>query len=235
MSTGDVDRKRLWGRSGSRCAFCNRALTEVDGVDSIVGDEAHIRSEKAHGPRHEPGYSKEKLKTYENLILLCKVHHKLVDDNEDVFTTEVLQELKAKHERRVKSALEPDRSGWLEAPVLRRVDDGTRLISMLSDAQVYSFSHDHPDSDEQASVIGSFLQDAQDWADIAGEIGPAGRTNAGMSLHQELTHLGKLGLHVYAGTGTFRLAPDFIVKGAAVIVRRATAQPADADSPEAGP
>jgi hypothetical protein len=36
--------------------MCNLELTQVDSVDSIVGDEAHIRSRREAGPRHELSY-----------------------------------------------------------------------------------------------------------------------------------------------------------------------------------
>lgn len=54
MATRDIDRKRLWGRAGARCSMCRTSLTEVEGEDSIVGEEAHIRSGRAGGPRYDP-------------------------------------------------------------------------------------------------------------------------------------------------------------------------------------
>ena len=113
---GDIDRKRLWGRSGSRCSICNVELTELDGLDSIVGDEAHIRSPKPNGPRYEDGYPKELLDTYANLILLCKAHHKLVDDNWAVFPVDALEELKKNHEQRVRRSLAGGTSNWSKSP-----------------------------------------------------------------------------------------------------------------------
>lgn len=62
---GDVDRKKLWGRSGSRCAMCDLELTQVGDVDTIVGDEAHIRSKTPNGPRYDPDYPSDKVDTYE--------------------------------------------------------------------------------------------------------------------------------------------------------------------------
>jgi hypothetical protein len=42
--------------------------------------------------------SGENVDRYENLILLCKVHHKLVDDQPDKFTVQILREMKRSHE-----------------------------------------------------------------------------------------------------------------------------------------
>ena len=50
----EVPRKRLWGRAGFRCAFCNSELTTIEGVDTIIGEEAHIHSPNHGGPRYDP-------------------------------------------------------------------------------------------------------------------------------------------------------------------------------------
>ena len=55
------------------------AGTPVDD-ESIVGDECHIVSAVSTGPRHDPEFPREKLNDHANLLLLCKVHHKLIDD-----------------------------------------------------------------------------------------------------------------------------------------------------------
>jgi tetratricopeptide (TPR) repeat protein len=109
VSISDKDRKILWGRSGNRCALCNRILvaerTPTDDV-AIVGDEAHIAARSPGGPRHgecSPAY----VDRYENLILLCRVDHKKVDDQPRHYTTERLRQVKAKHEAWVKDGLAP--------------------------------------------------------------------------------------------------------------------------------
>src|SRR5262245_52658631 len=101
MSITDKTRKILWGRSGSRCAFCRAELimaaTAVDD-ESIVAEEAHIVSGKIGGPRYDPAFPAEAIDSYENLLLLCAVHHKLVDDQSETFTAEILCHLKSNHE-----------------------------------------------------------------------------------------------------------------------------------------
>ena len=95
-------RKLLWGRSGSRCAMCRRELimagTTVDD-ESIIGDECHIVSGVSGGPRYDPDFADEKVDDYSNLLLLCKVHHKLIDDQELEYTASRLTKLKASHEK----------------------------------------------------------------------------------------------------------------------------------------
>lgn len=90
MAISAQTRKVLWTRARDMCAFpgCRQALT-VSQVDAstgqefttVVGEEAHIRSARPGGPRHIRSYPKDKLDSYENLILLCPTHHTLIDAN----------------------------------------------------------------------------------------------------------------------------------------------------------
>ena len=56
----------------------------------------HIGQGKGH--RHDPSYESEKLDSYENLILLCRTDHKMVDDQAATFSTEILRQMKTTHE-----------------------------------------------------------------------------------------------------------------------------------------
>jgi hypothetical protein len=49
--------KRLWARSGNRCALCRKELVrpDTDGLPgALVGQEAHIVARSQGGPRYEP-------------------------------------------------------------------------------------------------------------------------------------------------------------------------------------
>lgn len=98
------DMKILCIRSGNRCAFpnCNIVLvedkTEFD-TESIVADMAHIKGEKSTTPRYDKSMSDKERNAYNNLILLCKIHHKKVDDQSNMYTVEKLLEMKDKHEK----------------------------------------------------------------------------------------------------------------------------------------
>ncbi|WP_143662033.1 hypothetical protein [Streptomyces glaucescens] len=98
MSHSYTDRtlKLLFG-SASHCAYpgCSQPLVFKDRDRlTVVAQIAHIRSEKLNGPRHDPDYDKELLDTFENLLLLCGVHHLPVDQHESVYTVEELEEWK---------------------------------------------------------------------------------------------------------------------------------------------
>jgi hypothetical protein len=88
--------KQLYAHSGNSCAFpkCDHRL--VDG-GTILGEICHIRAAKPDGPRYDPNQTAVERHGYDNLILLCGVHHKMVDDDPDSYTVEKLTELKKRH------------------------------------------------------------------------------------------------------------------------------------------
>ncbi|TJZ55881.1 HNH endonuclease [Streptomyces piniterrae] len=110
MTIGSPARKVLWARSGNLCAFleCNQLLTynlhdeesrtlEESGIP--LGEEAHIISGSPDGPRYDPNYPNGKVDDYENLILLCPTHHRIIDKKGGAgFSSETLREMKRTHE-----------------------------------------------------------------------------------------------------------------------------------------
>ncbi len=61
---------------------------------TVNAEIAHIRSGAGKGPRHDPNYPKDKLNEEENLLLLCGIHHKPVDDHTSTYPVEELLEWK---------------------------------------------------------------------------------------------------------------------------------------------
>jgi hypothetical protein len=209
----DRDRKILWGRAANRCATCRRVLiagrTDED-PEAVVGDEAHIAAHSPGGPRYgdcEPSI----VDTYDNRILLCKVHHKLVDDQPGEYTTKRLLRIKADHEAWVEQTLgeiaqpvqlrpHPD-----EGPVLlRRLQDGSDVWDVVSASQAYRFAGlaDDNGTDDELDLTAEFLQQATDWGEISGDVaasGPVAIRDAKRSLAAALTGLTERGLVVYGG------------------------------------
>jgi hypothetical protein len=106
--------KLLWGRSGNKCAMenCRNDLiageTETDN-ESIIGDEAHIVAKSPDGPRGISELTPKERDEYDNLVLLCRKHHKIVDDQHIFYTIKKLKEIKQKHEEWVKVSLHLDK------------------------------------------------------------------------------------------------------------------------------
>lgn len=100
--------KMLWGRSGNRCSICRQELVldpaETDD-ESIIGEECHIVAEKKDGPRGQTDIDETKIDKYDNLILLCRNHHKMIDDQVGEYSVDKLRDVKNKHTEWVRSTL----------------------------------------------------------------------------------------------------------------------------------
>ncbi|WP_243286226.1 HNH endonuclease [Geothrix terrae] len=103
--------KMLWGRSANRCAICRRELvmdaSETDD-ESIVGEACHVVAQNADGPRGDSDLPLDQRDKYSNLILLCNVHHKQIDDQINLFTIDRLTTIKSDHEVWVRTQLDYD-------------------------------------------------------------------------------------------------------------------------------
>lgn len=103
--------KILWGRSGNQCAICQTLLIEEaigdSDDDSVVGDMAHIIARKENFTRGDyDSLTEEERDHYTNLVLLCRKHHKIIDDQPNYYSVERLREIKQSHEERVRSKLQ---------------------------------------------------------------------------------------------------------------------------------
>jgi len=109
--------KILWGLAASRCAFpeCRRELvmnsSAVDDV-SLVGQECHIIAKEPDGPRGNAPLSSKQRDEYDNLLLLCNIHHKLIDDQSNTYTVERLRQIKVAHEQWVRESLQGTSPIW---------------------------------------------------------------------------------------------------------------------------
>jgi hypothetical protein len=102
--------KMLWGRAAGRCSMpeCRMELVQSSiGVDdqTVIGENCHIVAESDEGPRADPTIPLERRNTYDNLILLCSNHHKLIDSQENECTVAKLREMKSAHEVWVREKL----------------------------------------------------------------------------------------------------------------------------------
>jgi len=93
--------KRLFAVSGNLCAFpkCTTALVDPRS-GSIVGEICHIKGEKPGAARYDAEQTNEQRHEFANLILLCNIHHKIVDDDDTAYTLGRLIQMKQEHETR---------------------------------------------------------------------------------------------------------------------------------------
>jgi hypothetical protein len=102
-----LTRTILWARAAGRCQYagCNKPLIGdlISGAeDANFGFVAHIVAEPPTGPRGDPLRSPLLANDVNNLMLMCHVHHKLIDVDEVAEHPEGrLLAMKAAHERRI--------------------------------------------------------------------------------------------------------------------------------------
>lgn len=90
--------KRLFALSGNICAYPGCSLAIVESVGTVTGEVCHIHARREGGPRYEASQTEADRNGFDNLILLCRQHHKVIDSQPDLYTAEALQEMKAIHE-----------------------------------------------------------------------------------------------------------------------------------------
>jgi hypothetical protein len=105
------DLKILYGKSSARCNFENcRKLLVLEPLENEktkqLGKIGHIIAHSSLGPRSDPNYPKHKLDTYENWILVCPTCHDQIDIQEVKYTTPMLREIKAQHEKWINEQLD---------------------------------------------------------------------------------------------------------------------------------
>jgi len=91
--------KRLFAVSGHRCAFpkCDVPLVD-ESSGKVTGKICHIKARKPDGPRYDPNQSDEEKDDFENLLLMCPLHHDIIDSDPESYTVTRLKEIKDKHE-----------------------------------------------------------------------------------------------------------------------------------------
>jgi len=175
MNILDRDRKILWAKSGNRCAICRCSLianaNEFD-KESVVGDECHINGQKKGAARFFENENTLIINSYENLILLCKRHHKLIDDQENTFTTDYLHEIKSAHEKWVNDTLNFSKDNNFAIPLKKSFISGglknlTRIdISINFSTQkihgIFHIVHNYSDHEKDRSAflfLGNLIED----------------------------------------------------------------------------
>jgi hypothetical protein len=112
----------VWIKSGGRCAICNRYLLNENFGDVVpVGENAHIvgRSTEPGSPRGDAPLPESERDNPENLVLLCREQHKIIDKKTllPLFTVKELTQIKERHEARIYHLTNLD--GTRETAVIR--------------------------------------------------------------------------------------------------------------------
>jgi hypothetical protein len=209
MTITDKTRKILWGKSGNRCAICKHEL--VIGVtekhkESVVADECHIVSSQINGPRYDQTFAQNKIDDYDNLILLCRTHHKMVDDQHESYSTNILRQMKTNHELWVSEKLtntqeqKPFRIYRVKKNIpayLSRITSGNELTSLLSGSYVLYSNNDELRTKQEVELLADFWQTLQDFLDLGSSLELSDRVKAAFGLTQSLGELESAGFFVF--------------------------------------
>ncbi len=196
MSILDKDRKHLWAKSGNRCAICRQELfhSNKNNEDFNIGEECHIVSSQLNGPRHIDYY--QDYDSYDNLILLCRNHHKEIDDqsNISIYTKEKLHQIKDKHEKWVSDSLMANiPQKGIEVPILF----GNELFNILSSSSGLSPNNDDYNNEEEAEYIANIWQMLSDYIDIIPDLAVYDQKKLEFDLHKLLNEMSEKGYFLY--------------------------------------
>lgn len=163
--------ERLYALSAGWCEFRGcRTFTlrhEPTQQDGVFGQRAHIYAFSDRGPRPVPDGVVVDVNGLENLMLLCPPCHKLIDDNEDQYTVDLLREFKRDHEDRIHllAGLGPER---MSKPLVFLANIAKDPVA-VADSDVFTAMF--PDMFPASKVNGldfSAFPDRTDWYGNAG-------------------------------------------------------------------
>ncbi|CAM4406206.1 HNH endonuclease [Zobellia nedashkovskayae] len=199
MGISTKTRKNLWGKSGNRCSICKTELFAKKSATNEVniGEECHIISEKPNGPRFRPNLSE--YNNYENLILLCRNHHKEIDELFETFSEEVLQFIKTNHENWVSNTLNKavDNDKEEQPRFLARITTGKELLNIVHNSHGYRTDYDQMETEADAQYIGGVIQELIDYGDISGMVEAYDRVQMAFQLNDLLKDLESKGYYIF--------------------------------------
>lgn len=153
--------KRLFAVSGNRCAFPKCSTPLIDpATGSVVGEICHVCGDKPGAARYDATQTNEQRQGFDNLILLCNIHHKIVDDDEVAYSVDRLKQLKSDHEARAAQSPQVDdaTAERFVTVVINQVHGGSVVTSHGQiGGQTAHVIHNHyaaPPADETVQVIG---------------------------------------------------------------------------------
>jgi hypothetical protein len=154
MGVNVTTQKLVWGIFAARCAMCRNKVVWESGTGgrSLTGEIAHIVGAKLDAARGRAAISVDR-DDAENLLLLCRDHHKIIDDNEDEYPPERLHQIRSEY------------LAWLEGQLTQALPWSAGVISQYTYLNVprldefaalcgYQISHDPVGSGTHLSQLG---------------------------------------------------------------------------------
>lgn len=196
-------RIELWAKAAGRCEYpgCNKPLWR-DGVSMRsmnISYLAHIIADEPTGPRGDKVLSKQLRDKFDNIMLLCDQHHRLIDkENVSGHPVELLRKYKQDHEERIWTVTE--KQEHVRTEIVRfssRIQDRNALVT-FEQARGALAPERYPVSEQGIRVDLSDLQlnenDSEYWSvattaierrlelALAGGVGPTGQPLSHLSV-----------------------------------------------------
>jgi hypothetical protein len=106
--------------------------------ETVVGEICHIRARRKGGARYDPSLTSSQRDEFENLLLLCRTCHTLVDADPKAYSANWLQEIKRLHEQRTPTPVELSQNDARQALLILAKHTGK---SMNTAANVNVLAH----------------------------------------------------------------------------------------------
>lgn len=203
MAITDKTRKNLWAKSGNRCSICKIELfnSERNKDEFNIGEECHIISSKVNGPRYKASLTE--YDNFGNLILLCRNHHKEIDELTETYTEELLRYIKLNHENWVKATINNAINKVKEnkPKFLAQITSGKELLNIIADCHAHKTDYDEIQNDEDAKYIGSVFQELSDYGDICGMMETYDKIQMSFELNKLIKELDEKGYFIFGEKG----------------------------------
>lgn len=86
--------KKLFALSGNRCAYPGCGAPIVEDSELVSGEICHIKAQNKNGPRYDASQTEKERHAPDNLILLCRRCHAIVDNDTANWTVDALRQIK---------------------------------------------------------------------------------------------------------------------------------------------
>ena len=164
------DIHKLIADSGGRCNFpgCGeKVIYEYeDGTFVKIVESCHIIGESPKGPRGHPKESELMKKDPENIIILCANHHKIIDNNVDEYTADILKQMKANHTQWVNERLDGLKEAVWTLILHSGNVTGTGAPNLDKELISQDFYGTHIIEETEELVFDLFLTKTKDWLEF---------------------------------------------------------------------
>jgi len=174
------DIKKLFALSSNQCAFPDCISPIFTLTDEMVGEICHINTRSKGGPRYDKNQTEDGRHGFDNLLLLCRNHHKIVDEKPKVYTADWLKTIKHNHEQNMGGIIEITQSDAVSA---HKLLDAYLNIHASDEAQVMVNS---PGAIQTKNLIFKTNSKKQ-----IPKVHPQGTIGADMDMHNYVAYLVK--------------------------------------------